>query len=193
MVWFGTYRGSCRWLERAWLRLAWKRRWATGLNASCDHEWSQWIPPPGWMALWYGKNIVKQNTECKIRETVKYKIMLLLVKYSLCAMRSTLTTPIPSLSSSFFLWFRCQQIGSLHQIRENFGHARSLATVQNQTWVCTQPKLRSSWCVAKNEVERIHSCFLLKSLRAREEFVNDQQHLGLSAAYRIRYQNDIRI
>ena len=28
---------------------------------------------------------------------------------------------------------------------------------------------------------------------AREEFINDQQHLGLSAAYRIRYQNEIRI
>ena len=28
---------------------------------------------------------------------------------------------------------------------------------------------------------------------AREEFVNDQQHFGLSAAYRIRYLNEIRI
>ena len=32
-----------------------------------------------------------------------------------------------------------------------------------------------------------------QTLRAREEFVNDQQHLGLSAAYKIRYQNDVRI
>ena len=82
-------------------------------------------------------------------------ILWLLVKYSLCAIKSTLTTPMSFFFFFFFFQFRCQQVSSLHQI--------SLATVQNQTWICTQSKLRSSWCLVKNEAERIYSCFLLKS------------------------------
>ena len=38
-----------------------------------------------------------------------------------------------------------------------------------------------------------HTEFLVCGGGAREEFVNDQQHLGLSATYRVRHQNDIRI
>ena len=64
-------------------------------------------------------------------------------KYSLCAIRSTLTNPMSSLSAFFILQFRCQQICSLHQIRKIFGHVCSLAMVQNQTWICTQSELRS--------------------------------------------------
>ena len=48
------------------------------------------------------------------------------------------------LASFFFLLLRRQQICSPCKIREKSGHVRSLATVQNQTWICTQSKLRPS-------------------------------------------------
>ena len=56
-----------------------------------------------------------------------------LLKYSLCAITSTLTTPVFLwLTSFFFLLFRCQQFGSLHLTGEESGHVRSLAAVQNK-------------------------------------------------------------
>ena len=71
--------------------------------------------------------------------------------------KCTLTTP-----NDFFLQLRYQQIGSLSPTRDKSGHVRSQAMVQNHTRICAQSKLRSNWCLAKNKVERIYSCFVLK-------------------------------
>ena len=86
----------------------------------------------------------------------------MLYKYSLLVLKSTLTTP-----NSFYLrssFFSSDVNKSAHfvQTRDKSGHVRSQATVLNQTRICAQSKLRSSWCLAKSKVERIYSCFVLK-------------------------------
>ena len=63
------------------------------------------------------------------------------IKYSLIVLKCTLTTPMSSLG---WLQFRRQQICSLSPTRDKSGHVRSLATVQNQTRIGAQSKLRSS-------------------------------------------------
>ena len=87
------------------------------------------------------------------------------VKYSLVVLKCTLTTPMSSLG---WLQFRRQQLCSLSPTRDKSGHVRSLVTVQNQTRICTQSKLRSSQCLAKNKAERIvlMLCTLVERLLA---------------------------
>ena len=74
-----------------------------------------------------------------------------------------------------------RSIGSLSQARDKSGHVRSLATVQNQTRICAQSKLRSSWCLAKNKVERIYSCFVLKL----NVCLLQSQHQSLHMSYKV--------
>ena len=89
-------------------------------------------------------------------------------------LKCTLTTPMSSLG---WLQFRRQQICSLSPTRDKSGHVRSLATVQNQTQISAQSKLRSSYCLAKNKAERIILllCTLVERLLASKSTSESSQ------------------
>ena len=71
-------------------------------------------------------------------------------------LKCILTTPNDLfLRSSFF-------DSDVNRSGHKSGHVRSQTAVQNQTRICAQSKLRSSRCLAKNRVERVYSCFVLK-------------------------------
>ena len=75
-------------------------------------------------------------------------------------LKCTLPTPMSSLG---WLQFRRQQICSLSPTRDKSGHVCSLATVQNQTRICTESKHGPVNVWPRIRQSESYSCFVLWS------------------------------